>query len=262
MTERLRLEIPVADLQLGIMIEVPSAALLAPVLAKEVDLFQRSAPESTRPSTPRPSTGHPTLSAQADGLYPGSAATGSTSSCAPMPRYYSVRVRRAGGRSAGGAGTIGLGVDELSVSARSIPEVKARVRELSMERLKTLATQALSVGSPDEVRLGGGALMARIPDRHLTSARLDRTPGASAPGRSQSQSGSAGPCRGQAAWNGGSCTRADLGQGHTVTVSGFLGEDNQSAFNALFASRGFADAFIRVPGETRSNINWPKMMAA
>ncbi|MCZ2995960.1 phosphoenolpyruvate--protein phosphotransferase, partial [Acinetobacter baumannii] len=39
MTERLRLEIPVADLQLGIMIEVPSAALLAPVLAKEVDFF-------------------------------------------------------------------------------------------------------------------------------------------------------------------------------------------------------------------------------
>ena len=45
---------------------------------------------------------------------------------------------------------------------------------------------------------------------------------------------------------------ADLG--HSVTVSGFLGEDNQQAFNALFARRGFADAFIRVPGETRSNI--------
>ena len=45
---------------------------------------------------------------------------------------------------------------------------------------------------------------------------------------------------------------ADLG--HKVTVSGFLGEDNQQAFNALFARRGFADAFIRVPGETRSNI--------
>ncbi|MFJ7884243.1 1-phosphofructokinase [Pseudomonas sp. NPDC096917] len=45
---------------------------------------------------------------------------------------------------------------------------------------------------------------------------------------------------------------ADLG--HKVTVSGFLGQDNQQAFNALFARRGFADAFIRVPGETRSNI--------
>ncbi|AMB78256.1 1-phosphofructokinase [Pseudomonas fragi] len=45
---------------------------------------------------------------------------------------------------------------------------------------------------------------------------------------------------------------ADLG--HSVTVSGFLGENNQAPFNALFASRGFVDAFIRVPGETRSNI--------
>ena len=45
---------------------------------------------------------------------------------------------------------------------------------------------------------------------------------------------------------------ADLG--HSVTVSGFLGENNQAPFNALFASRGFVDAFIRVPGDTRSNI--------
>lgn len=45
---------------------------------------------------------------------------------------------------------------------------------------------------------------------------------------------------------------ADLG--HQLTVSGFLGEDNAQAFETLFAQRGFVDAFIRVPGETRSNI--------
>ncbi|MDE3738016.1 MULTISPECIES: 1-phosphofructokinase [Pseudomonas] len=45
---------------------------------------------------------------------------------------------------------------------------------------------------------------------------------------------------------------ADLG--HSLTVSGFLGADNADAFEALFARRGFTDAFIRVPGETRSNI--------
>ena len=45
---------------------------------------------------------------------------------------------------------------------------------------------------------------------------------------------------------------ADLG--HQLTVSGFLGEDNLQAFETLFAKRGFVDAFIRVPGETRSNI--------
>ncbi|KFF44126.1 MULTISPECIES: 1-phosphofructokinase [Pseudomonas] len=45
---------------------------------------------------------------------------------------------------------------------------------------------------------------------------------------------------------------ADLG--HHVSVGGFLGDANPQAFDALIASRGFGDAFVRVPGETRSNI--------
>lgn len=45
---------------------------------------------------------------------------------------------------------------------------------------------------------------------------------------------------------------ADLG--HQLTVTGFLGEANPHAFEQLFATRGFADEFVRVAGETRSNI--------
>lgn len=45
---------------------------------------------------------------------------------------------------------------------------------------------------------------------------------------------------------------ADLG--HQLTVTGFLGQDNAQAFEQLFAARGFADEFVRVAGETRSNI--------
>lgn len=45
---------------------------------------------------------------------------------------------------------------------------------------------------------------------------------------------------------------ADLG--HQVTVGGFLGAANPLAFEALIARRGFVDGFIRVPGETRSNL--------
>lgn len=45
---------------------------------------------------------------------------------------------------------------------------------------------------------------------------------------------------------------ADLG--HRLTVGGFLGEANQQPFVELFEQRGFVDEFIRVPGETRSNI--------
>ncbi|AIL60053.1 1-phosphofructokinase [Pseudomonas alkylphenolica] len=45
---------------------------------------------------------------------------------------------------------------------------------------------------------------------------------------------------------------ADLG--HNVTVGGFLGADNLQPFEDLIARRGFADCFVRVPGETRCNI--------
>ena len=45
---------------------------------------------------------------------------------------------------------------------------------------------------------------------------------------------------------------ADLG--HSVTVGGFLGGDNLQPFEALIETRGFADCFVRVAGETRSNI--------
>ncbi|MFJ3052901.1 1-phosphofructokinase [Pseudomonas nitroreducens] len=45
---------------------------------------------------------------------------------------------------------------------------------------------------------------------------------------------------------------ADLG--HSLTVAGFLGADNALPFEALFRRRGFVDAFVRVPGETRRNI--------
>jgi len=45
---------------------------------------------------------------------------------------------------------------------------------------------------------------------------------------------------------------ADLG--HQLTVTGFLGESNPQAFDQLFAARGFTDEFVRVAGETRSNL--------
>lgn len=39
-----------------------------------------------------------------------------------------------------------------------------------------------------------------------------------------------------------------------LTASGILGLDNQAAFDALLSSKSIADGFVRVPGETRTNI--------
>jgi 1-phosphofructokinase len=45
---------------------------------------------------------------------------------------------------------------------------------------------------------------------------------------------------------------ADLG--HSLSVAGFLGRANAAPFESLMHRRGFHDLFVRVPGETRSNI--------
>ncbi|WP_377807360.1 1-phosphofructokinase [Azospirillum sp. A29] len=42
--------------------------------------------------------------------------------------------------------------------------------------------------------------------------------------------------------------------GTPVTVTGLLGAGNAAPFEALFQAKGIADAFIRLPGETRVNI--------
>ena len=152
MALRLREEIPVADLQLGIMVEVPSAALLAPVLAREVDFFSIGTNDLTQ-YTLAIDRGHPTLSAQADGLHPA------------VLRLIDMTVEaaHAHGKWVGVCGElagdplavpllVGLGVDELSVSARSIAVVKARVRELDWRHSQALVQRALTLESAAAVR--------------------------------------------------------------------------------------------------------------
>lgn len=39
-----------------------------------------------------------------------------------------------------------------------------------------------------------------------------------------------------------------------VAVTGILGADNEAAFKALFKAKAITDGFVRVPGETRTNI--------
>ncbi|ASL25711.1 phosphoenolpyruvate--protein phosphotransferase [Azotobacter chroococcum] len=152
LTLSLREEIPIADLQLGIMVEVPSAALLAPVLAREVDFFSIGTNDLTQ-YTMAIDRGHPTLSAQADGLHPS------------VLRLIGLTVEaaHAEGKWVGVCGElasdmlavpllVGLGVDELSVSARAIALVKARVRELDFAHSRALAQQALALESAGAVR--------------------------------------------------------------------------------------------------------------
>ncbi|MGQ7959596.1 phosphoenolpyruvate--protein phosphotransferase [Pseudomonas sp. SP16.1] len=158
MALRLREEIPLADLQLGIMVEVPSAALLAPVLAREVDFFSIGTNDLTQYCLAI-DRGHPTLSAQADGLHPAVLRLiGMTAAAAHAEgKWVGVCGELASDRLAVPL-LVGLGVDELSVSPRAIALVKARVRELDSRHARALAEQALALDSAAAVR----ALVAEV----------------------------------------------------------------------------------------------------
>ncbi|MFY0991144.1 1-phosphofructokinase [Halomonas sp. C05BenzN] len=56
-----------------------------------------------------------------------------------------------------------------------------------------------------------------------------------------------------AAGKGVNVARVLVALGHDVTLSGFLGADNDGPFLRAFEAMGVEDAFLRVPGETRIN---------
>ncbi|WP_016855751.1 phosphoenolpyruvate--protein phosphotransferase, partial [Halomonas smyrnensis] len=154
--DRLLEELPAGersdDVQLGVMIEVPSSALLAPTLAAEVDFFSVGTNDLTQ-YTLAIDRDHPELSAQADGLHP------SVLRLIEM----TVAAAHAEGKWVGVCGElasdatavpvlVGLGVDELSVSARQVPLVKARLREFDLEEARAQAALALAQATGEAVR--------------------------------------------------------------------------------------------------------------
>jgi len=138
--------------EIGIMIEVPSAALLADHFAKEVDFFSIGTNDLTQ-YTLAVDRGHPKLAARVDGLHPA------------VLRLIDMTVKAANreGKWTGIFGSlasdpiavpilVSLGVQELSVSVPALPVVKARVRNLTYAQCQDLARRALEQDSVEEVR--------------------------------------------------------------------------------------------------------------
>ncbi|WP_323987551.1 phosphoenolpyruvate--protein phosphotransferase [Pseudomonas canadensis] len=138
--------------KLGIMIEVPSAALMADVFAPHVDFFSIGTNDLTQ-YTLAMDRDHPRLASQADSFHPAVlrliAAT--------------VKAAHAHGKWVGVCGAlasealavpvlIGLGVDELSVSVPLIPTIKATVRELDLADCQIIARQVLGLEEAAQVR--------------------------------------------------------------------------------------------------------------
>ncbi|MGM9992770.1 MAG: phosphoenolpyruvate--protein phosphotransferase [Candidatus Bruticola sp.] len=137
---------------LGIMIEVPAAALMADTLAKEVDFFSIGTNDLTQYTTAI-DRGHPQLARLTDSLHP--SVLRLIKITADGAHKYNRKVGICGGIAGdlqAAAILVGLGADELSVAAPVIPAIKDRIRQVSMEECRQLAAQALACESSEDVR--------------------------------------------------------------------------------------------------------------
>lgn len=152
MFDKVQAEVQARDVQVGIMVEVPSAALNAQVFAEEADFFSIGTNDLTQ-YTLAVDRGNGELASLSDGLNPA------------VLRLIKMTVdaAHAKGKWVGVCGElgsdpkalpllVGLGVDELSVSLKRVPLVKAQVRDWSLSECQQLAEQALRASDANAVR--------------------------------------------------------------------------------------------------------------
>lgn len=138
--------------ELGIMVEIPSAALLSPVLAEEVDFFSIGTNDLTQ-YTLAAERGNPALSHLADGLHPAVLKLiRKVAEASHQAGKWTGICGELGGDPEATAILVGLGVDELSLNPAGIPQIKSVIRSLTLESARELASRALACKTSAEVR--------------------------------------------------------------------------------------------------------------
>jgi len=136
----------------GIMVEIPSAAILSPVLAPAIDFFSIGTNDLTQ-YTLAAERGNPLLSGLADALHPAvlKLIQGVTQASHQFGKWTGVCGELAGDPLAVPI-LVGLGVDELSMNPGSVPRAKAILRVIETGQAAELANRALAAQSAPESR--------------------------------------------------------------------------------------------------------------
>ncbi len=140
------------DLEVGIMVEIPSAAIMADALIKEVDFFSIGTNDLTQYTLAVDRTNEK-ISDLYDPLHP---------SVLRLVRNVIEESHKAGkwtgmcGELAGdpmaAVVLLGLGLDEFSMSASSIPKIKQIIRNTTYEEAKRIADHVINMSTGQEVR--------------------------------------------------------------------------------------------------------------
>lgn len=139
-------------LPVGIMVEVPAAAMLVDQFASDADFFSIGTNDLAQ-YVLAADRGNPALNRFQDALHP--AVLRIISHIVGEAHRHSKHVAVCGEAASDLAAArilVGLGIDELSLSAARIPEIKSILRETSSRELEAFAAQAQKLTSTEEVR--------------------------------------------------------------------------------------------------------------
>jgi phosphoenolpyruvate-protein phosphotransferase len=145
----------------GVMIEIPSAAIMSPELARVVDFFSIGTNDLTQYALAA-DRGNASLASLQDALHPAvlrlirEVVAGADAAGIPVAVCGELA-----GDPAGAMVLVGLGVDELSADAGSIDAVRAALASATQAELADLARQALAAGDAQTVRAMAREFLAR-----------------------------------------------------------------------------------------------------
>lgn len=138
--------------EVGIMVETPAAAVLAPRLAEAVDFFSIGTNDLTQ-YTLAAERGNPALSALADALHPAVLnLIAQVANAAHAQKKWVGVCGELASETLAVPILVGLGIDELSVNPGAIPEVKSILRGFDYLAARELAQNVLLEADPLKVR--------------------------------------------------------------------------------------------------------------
>lgn len=139
------------DFEIGIMVEVPAAAVMARELAKEVDFFSIGTNDLTQYTMAADRT-NPSVSSYLTGLEPAVLRlVDKTIKAAHDAGIWVGLCGELAGRLPGIPILLGLHVDELSMNPSAIPLAKNLIRQISLTESEEVAQEALKLESSNDV---------------------------------------------------------------------------------------------------------------
>ncbi len=165
------------DVEIGVMVEVPAAVIMAEPLAREADFLSLGTNDLTQ-SLLAVDRGNENVNSLFDPMHP--AVLRAIKYVADAARRMQIPINVCGEMASNPAEVIillGLGLLDLSMTPNAIPAIKRLVRSIRLEDAQTLAAHVINLTTPAEVHRYVNSHLAELGEQFMASAHFAKLAG-------------------------------------------------------------------------------------